>query len=162
MKYRDVLNCNKSATHCDLIYWGFNEHGWHFAGDILKNNFDENLDSSFNEVFYLGSNWQYASIGLGNCSVPTRRQAITWTNGDRITSPWGTYYVELNKCIGQGNWIFYNSKSWCHDWNMFQIPIGEHWYRTSCISVMLNSVWNSLIRALASSWQNCVCRCVRS
>ena len=37
----------------------------------------------FHWFFPLWSNWQWISIGLGNGLAPTRRQAFTWTNGDR-------------------------------------------------------------------------------
>ena len=37
------------------------------------------FDSNFTEICSRGSNWQYASIGSDNGSVPNR-QAIIWTN----------------------------------------------------------------------------------
>ena len=39
---------------------------------------------NFTEVCYLGSNWQYPSIGLDNGLAPNRWQAIIWTTADLI------------------------------------------------------------------------------
>ena len=35
---------------------------------------------NFTEICYLGSNWQYGSIGSDNGLVPDRQQAIIWTS----------------------------------------------------------------------------------
>ena len=42
------------------------------------------FDSKFTEVCSQKSNWQYSNIGLDNCSAPTKRQAIIWTNADSV------------------------------------------------------------------------------
>ena len=39
-----------------------------------------NVGESFTEVYSLGSNLQYGSIGSDNGLAPNRRQAIIWTN----------------------------------------------------------------------------------
>ena len=39
-----------------------------------------NFKWNFNEICYLGPNWQYGNIGSDNCLAPNRRQAIIWTN----------------------------------------------------------------------------------
>ena len=41
---------------------------------------DDNFAYNFNEVCSWGSNQQYSSIGSDYGLVPTRRQAIIWTN----------------------------------------------------------------------------------
>ena len=45
----------------------------------------------------LGSNWQYDSLGLDNGFVPTRRQAIIWTNDGIFTDAYMRHSAyELN------------------------------------------------------------------
>ena len=41
-----------------------------------------NLKWNFIEIWSLGSNWQYVSIGLDNGLAASRRQAIIWTSAD--------------------------------------------------------------------------------
>ena len=41
-------------------------------------------NKNFMEIFSLGSNWQYVSIGSDNGLAPSRRQAIIWTNVDPV------------------------------------------------------------------------------
>ena len=38
------------------------------------------FDENFIKICFLGSSKQYSSIGSDNGLVPTRRQAIIWTN----------------------------------------------------------------------------------
>ena len=38
----------------------------------------------FIEICYLGSDWQYATIGFDNGLAPSRQQAIIWTNVDPV------------------------------------------------------------------------------
>ena len=38
------------------------------------------FDINFTEICFLGSNWQYGSIGYENGPAMNRRQAIVWTN----------------------------------------------------------------------------------
>ena len=47
------------------------------------------LDENVAQVRSLGFNWQQASIGVDNGLATNRRQAIIWTNADRIH--WGIY-----------------------------------------------------------------------
>ena len=63
----------------------------HFADDIFKCisfqvHFLEwkllNFKGNFTEIFSLGFNWQYGSIGSNNALAPNRRQVIIWTNDD--------------------------------------------------------------------------------
>ena len=64
------------------------------------------FDSNFTEVCSLESNWQCVSIGSGNGMVPSRRQAITWTNADlaywRICTAQGG--DKLRGCTSQNLW----------------------------------------------------------
>ena len=46
--------------------------------------FLERNDSNFIEICSQDSNWQYASIGLGNGLALNRWQAVTWTNDDPV------------------------------------------------------------------------------
>ena len=43
-----------------------------------------NFDWNVTEASSLGSDLQYPSIASDNGLVPTRRQAIVWTNNDKI------------------------------------------------------------------------------
>ena len=36
------------------------------------------------QIYYLGSNWQYVSIGSDNGLAPSRRQAIIWSDADPV------------------------------------------------------------------------------
>ena len=42
------------------------------------------FNSNFTEVCSHGPYWQYSSIGSDNGLAPNRRQAIVWTNADKI------------------------------------------------------------------------------
>ena len=44
-----------------------------------------NFDEYFTEICAEGSNLNYSSIGSDNGLAPTRRQAIIWTNDDKLT-----------------------------------------------------------------------------
>ena len=44
-----------------------------------------NFDEHFTEVCFKGSDWQYSIIGSENGLVPSRWQAIIWTNDDKFT-----------------------------------------------------------------------------
>ena len=70
--------------------------------DIFKCIFLNENDFAWNftEICSQESNWQYASIGLGNGLVPNRRQAIAWINDDLVY--WTIYAAlggdELTSC----------------------------------------------------------------
>ena len=44
----------------------------------------------------LGSNLQYTGIGSDNGLAPTRRQAIIWTNDDRITDAYMRHSASIS------------------------------------------------------------------
>ena len=50
---------------------------WIFLIDMIWSCF------KFHRGLFLGSNWQYVTIGSGYGLAPNRRQAITWTNLDK-------------------------------------------------------------------------------
>ena len=63
---------------------------------ILANNFkciylNESNRSPIAEIGIQNFGWQWASVGLGNGSAPSRRQAITWTNDEPVR--WRIYAV---------------------------------------------------------------------
>ena len=82
------------------------------------------FDSNFIEVCSQWSNWQYVSIGSGSGMVPSRPQAITWSNTDPV--PWRIYAVlgrdELNRRKGL---LAYTNNNYCiklpkqHEGEMF-------------------------------------------
>ena len=58
-----------------------------------------NFDQIFTEVCFQGLNQQYSSIGSGNGLVPTRRQAIVWTNDGKFADAYMS--LGLNELMPQ-------------------------------------------------------------
>ena len=54
-----------------------------------------NFVYNFTEVCSLGSNYQYSNIGSDNGLAPTRRQAIIWTNHDKITDAYVRHLASM-------------------------------------------------------------------
>ena len=69
----------------------------HFQAHFLERKC-QNFDYNFTEVCSYESNWQYSSIVWDNGLVPTRRQAIIWSNDDKFTDAY-MRSSELSKCI---------------------------------------------------------------
>ena len=68
----------------------------HFADDIFKYIFlyeKVRISLDFTEIWSYGSNQQYSNIGSDDGLVPTRRQAIIWTND-------GTCYQRIYASLG--------------------------------------------------------------
>ena len=82
------------------------QNGGHFLNDVSNafswmKMFEVLLD--FHRSLFLGSDWQYTSIGSDNGSAPNSRQAIIWTNNDlfhgRIYASLGLNELrEIRKC----------------------------------------------------------------
>ena len=95
--YFQVLDCIK----CIRNYHIGAETRWqrfriqHFQMHFLERKC-LNFHWYFTEVYSQGSNWQYTSIGSDNGLVPTRQQAIIWTNDDLVY--WGI-------CVTQPQWV---------------------------------------------------------
>ena len=74
-----------------------------------------NYKQNFIEICSFGSDWQYEGIGSDNSLVPSRRQAIAWTNVDpvqrRIYAALGgrwvnSLLVEFSDAVGHTTMLF--------------------------------------------------------
>ena len=69
-------DCLRALTHWGRARWPpLWQTKVHFL-ELKLLNFKQN----FTEIYSLGSNWQYGSIGSDNGLAPNRRQAIIWSN----------------------------------------------------------------------------------
>ena len=74
-------NYNETLTHSDEIDAILQTIFWYAFLEQKCTDFNKN----FTDVYSQKSNSQYSSIGLDNGLVPTRQQAIIWTNDDYLT-----------------------------------------------------------------------------
>ena len=75
MKPISFTNCG--GTKCPISY------GWHLSVCCIQEEL-LHICSNFTEIYFSGCNWQYVSIGSGNCVALNRRQAIIWSNDGPI------------------------------------------------------------------------------
>ena len=69
-----------------LAHWGWDKMAAIFQTTFWNAFSWMKMYEDFNEVCSSGFSQQFSIIGSDNSLVPTRRQAIVWTNGDYIAA----------------------------------------------------------------------------
>ena len=161
--YEYQLSCKLCLSYSSAVYAilcslgiinTLRQNGHHFP-DILKWIFlKENVWISiknFIEVCSEGSNYQYSSIGSDNGLVPSRGQAIIWTNDDLLTHVWVTRPQWVKELIIYRNGLFvlpacYNIGTWQY-YNVFVfhvILLYSQWHPFSKLTFKEEKMLNSL------------------
>ena len=104
-------NAENAFMSCILNSYPPRQNGRHFGRRHFQMKIVE-FQLKFTEICSQESNWQKASIALGNGLAPNRRQAITWTNdapvhrriyaalkGDGLNSSNGKYAGHMLPCV---------------------------------------------------------------
>ena len=105
-----------------------------------------NFRSNLTEIYSLGSNWEYGSIGSDNGLVPNRHQAIIWSSAGML---YWCIYVSLGS---------HELVAW---WNMFyyQHGVDKIWF--ACYDVYNFKQWLFCIYIyICIHMCSCICICL--